>query len=93
MAFYGWPLSAALDLHGLLPVRGLPVLRSVGRQWYEGIRPEHRIGSLNVYARLERANLWKHVARVVLPVPGVGSASPRDITASACTRSLAQCEG
>ena len=43
-----------------------------GRSWYEGIRPEHRIGSLNVYMKLKRINLWDHVDRVVLPVANTG---------------------
>ncbi|MDR9452066.1 MAG: hypothetical protein RI637_12725, partial [Acidimicrobiia bacterium] len=57
-----------------LPAATRSDFESVGcdRSWYEGIRPEHRIGSLNVYMKLKRTNLWDHVDRVVLPVANTG---------------------
>ena len=53
-----------------------------GRKWFEGVRPEHRLGIVNAYTKLKNLGLWGHVTSVVLPHPGIGDepgSGPGDI--------------
>lgn len=43
-----------------------------GRKWFEGVRPEHRLGIVNAYTKLKDLGLWGNVKRVVVPHPGTG---------------------